>query len=131
MGKWTPKVLYMYLRSWYKIEDKEKESYKFFEEMNRHCDNFFAMIDKSTYPQDKYNEIVTAQKYFESKINELAYQKDRKPQDAIDFLNESAKKFPKLGGCSFKLSNNWLIITTGLYTNIESKYYSYTSKTFY
>nr|WP_162988913.1 hypothetical protein [Pedobacter schmidteae] len=56
---------------------------------------FFKITNQATYPAEKYKEIQDIQAYFKTKAEELAYQKDRTPQDAINFLNECFKKFPK------------------------------------
>ncbi|MBW1655352.1 hypothetical protein [Flavobacterium quisquiliarum] len=92
MDKWTPKVLYLYLKSSFK---NEPDNYKENLELSNLCSEFFKITNKTTYPPEKYKEILEIQAYFKRKTEELAYQKDRTPQDAVNFLNECFKKFPE------------------------------------
>lgn len=100
-GKWTSRVLYLYLKSSYenmtassqRSSSSYKESFDNYVLFGENCDKFFQIIDKATYPQEKYNDIVAIHQYFKQKAQEHANEKDRTPQDAINFLNECAKKF--------------------------------------
>jgi len=100
MGNWNPKVLYLHLKSAYKsyTENTQKsqqtyhKDYKTFAGFVSLCDEFFKIIDNN-YPQTKYQEIQQALKYFKAQAQNYIGQKDRTPQDAIDFLNELALRF--------------------------------------
>ena len=101
MGRWTPKVLHMYLQSVYRCytsgnlsNNRFDGSYLTVLNFKNLSDTFFTLIDKETYPKEKYAEIITAQKYFSALANKLEYQTSRTPEKAIAFLNETAAKFP-------------------------------------
>lgn len=101
MGKPTLRVLYLDLKAIYNnIERKNdksqyhlKKSYKNFSKFSSYSSDFFSAVDKNNYPSDKYNEMVEIQNYLNGGMKQYAYEKDRKPEDAINFLNECAKKF--------------------------------------
>jgi hypothetical protein len=102
MGKWMPKVLYIYLLSAYKnytekeqiASGKYEESYPNFIGFKILADSFFLIIDKSTYPQDKYKDMLNAQQYFSAMTKKNEYQTTRTLAKAINFLNDCASKFP-------------------------------------
>jgi len=98
MNALTPKVGYIYLKSRYKAyaetgqaDQQPIANYKNFKDIYDFCGELFKMINKSTYPADKYGELLAIQKYFKDKTDEYISQKDRTPQDAVDFLNECTK----------------------------------------
>lgn len=100
---WNPKILYLYLKSVYqnytagsnqKSQRSYNKTYDNFKRFYEDCNGFLYTVDKNTYPKEKYQEIEDIQKYFKNKMDEYASQKDRTPKDAIDFLNECAKRFP-------------------------------------
>lgn len=101
MKKAKPKVLYLQLKAIYNnIENNKDESvfkldksFRTFSEFLHYTNTFFNIVDKNTYPTEKYNEILVIQEYFTKGLKDLEYQKDRKPEDAITFLNECATKF--------------------------------------
>nr|WP_162988912.1 hypothetical protein [Pedobacter schmidteae] len=102
MGNWNAKNLYLNLKSVYMNytagDNQESKggydkSYINFKLFYDRCNDFVAITNSTKYPADKYKEIEEIQAYFKSKVGEYAYQKDRRPQDAIDFLNDCAKKF--------------------------------------
>lgn len=108
MGKWTPRVMYMYLQCVFKNYTEATQNggirypvdYKKFCSFKSQADTFFTLVDKSSYPQDKYNNMVTAQKYFSDMMAKYKYQEDRTPESAVAFLNECARKYtnPHVGG---------------------------------
>jgi hypothetical protein len=131
MGKPNPRILYLDLKAIYnnleskndKSEYSLKKNFRNYERFSGYCDDFFAAVDKSTYPADKYAEIVEIQKYLKEGVKQYAYEKDRKPEDAIAFLNQCAQKFAHknhntryinyhTGDChfSFSLDSAYLII---------------------
>lgn len=103
MGTWKPKILYLNLKSVYlnytaangqTSNGQYAKRYDNFKLFFERCTTFFSLIDKATYPPEKYKEIAAIQTYFKGKVDEYTATKDRTPQDAIDFLNECAKRFP-------------------------------------
>lgn len=116
----VPKVLYLYIKSIYKSYSEQeqksksryKETYDNFANFTSVCTTFFnnvAVIGKEDYPPEKYAEIQDIHQWFNNQKEKYAYQKDRKPQDAIDFLNECAKKFNiKTWSWKFELYGKWL-----------------------
>jgi len=113
-NKWTPKSLYLLLKSTYKGQTEERSSTAFTKDYNNYlgisslCDQFFKIIDKKTYPAEKYKEIQDIQKWSKAKEGEYAHQKDRQPEDVVDFLNECAKKFPnKLTNVRYRNRQQW------------------------
>lgn len=101
IGKPNPRILYLDLKAIYnnleKKNDKSeytlKRNYKNYKRFSGYADDFFSAVDKSTYPTDKYNEMLELQKYLNAGMKEYEYEKDRKPTDAINFLNECSSKF--------------------------------------
>ncbi|TDP61043.1 hypothetical protein [Flavobacterium dankookense] len=94
---WSPKVLFLHLKSAYRyfqLDNSSNKSYDNFFILSKQSESMLATIDKTTYPQEKYNEIVLMNGYFQKKTKEFEVQKDRTPQEAIDFLNKCAKDFP-------------------------------------
>lgn len=101
--KWTAPVLYLYIKSVHKSYlqagsanvgyDKTYDNFTLF---NSYCEQFFKTVDKNTYPQDKYADVVKAQEYFLQMQKNYLYQKDRTPQKAVAFLNECLRKFEKV-----------------------------------
>lgn len=59
-----------------------------------YCNEILKEIDINTYPAEKYEKLIEAKDFANQGIKKYAYQKDRKPEDAIAFLNETAAKFP-------------------------------------
>lgn len=110
MHKWTPKVLYLFLESVYKnyTETEQKNELKYpvtfqkFQGFKALNDSFFLLLDKSSYPQEKYSEMQKVQQYFLQMTKKTEYQTTRTPEKALAFLNECAKKFPsRLGEESY------------------------------
>ncbi|RTQ47768.1 hypothetical protein EJV47_17765 [Hymenobacter gummosus] len=103
MEKWTPKTLYLLIKSIYnnlesskdKSEEHIKKSYENYSIFSKYSNDFFQLIDKTTYPTEKYNEILQIHQYFEQGLKNYEYEKNRKPEDAINFLNECAAKFKR------------------------------------
>ncbi|MBV4360563.1 hypothetical protein [Pinibacter aurantiacus] len=103
MGKWMPKVLYMYLECAYKNYTENSQTggirypvdYKRFCSFKSQADTFFTLIDKATYPQDKYNNMVDVQKYFSDMMVRYKYQESRTPESAVAFLNECARRYAR------------------------------------
>jgi type II secretory pathway pseudopilin PulG len=97
MGSWNAKTLYLYLKCVQKSYDLQtgyNKNYNTFSGFATLCDDFFRMIDKNTYPADKYKEMQKIQTYFKQQTEQYISQKGRTPQDAVDFLNECFIKFP-------------------------------------
>lgn len=102
LGKFTSRVLYLQEKSEYQdcIENNPnsnchfKKSYDDFHGALSRCDIFFSLVNKETYPTEKYKDIQDAQQYFQQMQQKYAYEKDRTPEKAVAFLNECAKKFP-------------------------------------
>jgi len=95
----TPRVLYLEIKSTYgAFVDKEGKckidhTYTNFQKALNRCKDFDLVLGdhKNSYPADKYKEIQDIKTYFNTQVQALAYQKDRTPQDAVDFLNECTK----------------------------------------
>lgn len=102
MGKHTPKTLYLMLKAvYYNLENSnekgQKKIGKSYENYSRFYDYstaFFSLVDGKTYPEQKLKEMEKIQAYFQQGMATYEYQKGRKPEDAIAFLNECATKFP-------------------------------------
>ena len=131
MGKSNPKIQYLQIRAIYnnleKMNDKSertvRKSYKNYSIMSRYAEEFFGMVDKKTYPPEKYREIEEIARYFKEGMKKYEAEKDRTPADAIAFLNECGRKFKHRsdtqyesafgsGGCTvnFSLDGNTLHI---------------------
>lgn len=101
LGKSNPKIQYLQIKAIYnnleKKNDKSKhtlrKSYKNYSIMSRYAEAFFAMVDKKTYPAEKYREIEEIARYFKEGMKKYEAEKDRTPADALTFLNECARKF--------------------------------------
>lgn len=139
MGKSNPKILYLLLNSIYnnleKKEDKSvytlKKNYRNFKIFNEWITDFFSMVDKNQYPSEKYNEMLFLQKYFLQGLQDYEHEKDRKPEDAISFLNECARKFPirdismypnNYFDCNFSLEDS--ILQIDVLANLEQANFS-------
>jgi hypothetical protein len=144
MGNPNPRLLYLDLKAIYnnleKKNDKSeytlKKNYKNYLRFSGYADDFFSLVDKNTYPTDKYNEIVEIKKYLDAGMKEYEYEKNRKPEDAISFLNECSQKFYRTdhdtkyvtdgkGDChvNFSLDSSKLIINvTATITGDGAKY---------
>ena len=106
MGKWNPKLLYIYLQSVYKSYidsrpgiSKFDMTYQNLSLFKNLSDEFLGMVDRNTYPAEKYNDILAAKKYFEDNLSKTEYQTSRTIEKAVAFLNECAGKFtnPQVG----------------------------------
>jgi len=103
MGSTNPRILYLYIKAVYNnlsnVNDISKyklfKTYKNYQKFDNYSSQFFSMIDKNTYPIDKFNEIVQIDDYFKSQLTKLEKQKDLQPQEAVNFLNTAASKFAK------------------------------------
>ena len=101
MGKTNPRILYLQIRAIYnnleKKNDKSesilRKSYRNYNIMHGYAEEFFRMVDKKTYPPEKYSQIEEIARYFKDGMKEYEAEKDRTPADAIAFLNECAQKF--------------------------------------
>ena len=109
MGKWNPKLLYIYLQSVYKSYidsrpgiSKFDMTYQNLSLFKNLSDEFLGMVDRNTYPAEKYNDILVAKKYFEDNLSKTEYQTSRTIEKAVAFLNECAGKFtnPHIGSNS-------------------------------
>lgn len=142
LGEANPRILYLALKSAYNSLEKKndkselsfKKTYKNFSILNEDAEKFFSMIDKNTYPSEKYREMVEIREYIQAGLKTYAYQNERKPEDAINFLNDCARKFAikadaspvkdciVCGSCevSFSLNGSQLIIN--VFGTYEDKY---------
>ena len=113
MGKWNPKLLYIYLQSVYKSYidsrpgiSKFDMTYQNLSLFKNLSDEFLGMVDRNTYPAEKYNDILVAKKYFEDNLSKTEYQTSRTIEKAVAFLNECAGKFtnPQVGSENLSIS---------------------------
>lgn len=142
LGKANPKILYLTLKAVYNNLEKKndnskrrfKKSYKNFSKLNGYADEFFSLIDKNTYPAEKHRDMMEVHEYIQAGLKTYAYQINRKPEDAIRFLNECASKFAMKsdpnnhvtpgGQCevSFSLNGSQLIINAfGTYEHYRDR----------
>ncbi len=98
MGKEEPKVIYLLLKSYDKSLTKgtSDKNYKDLDVYASLSTRFMDKINSTDFDYDasKAQEIKAIQQNLLKLKEQYAATKDRKPQDAIDFLNECAKKFP-------------------------------------
>ena len=120
MGKHTPKTLYLMLKAIYnslengneKSKVKINKSYENYNRFFSYSNTFFTLVDKKTYPEQKLKEIETIHEYFQKGMSAYEHQKGRRPEDAVAFLNECARKFPQ----KKLLSNEIIISNTTVFT---------------
>ena len=102
MGKYTPKTQFLMLKAIYNnLESKNERSLK---KINKSYENysrfyeystaFFSIVDKKNYPEQKLKEVERIHTYFQEGMTAYEHQKGRKPEGAVAFLNECARKFP-------------------------------------
>lgn len=96
MGNWTPKVLYLRLKSVnssFVEKDNSALSYsktkKQFSELNDECDIFFKIVDSKTYPGEKYKDIQNIQIYFQKSMKEY----DVPIENTTNFLSFCLNRF--------------------------------------
>lgn len=97
----TPRVIYLEIKSTYggfadeNGKCKIDHTYSNFQNALNRCKDFDIVLGdkKNSYPADKYKEIQDIKSYFNTQVQAFAYQKNRTPQKAIAFLNESVWKF--------------------------------------
>jgi len=137
-GKWVPKVLYLHIKSAYKnltepnqtSSERISKSWGNFAAIYVKCLHFFDIVDKKTYPPDKYKEMQDIQKWSKAKEGEYAHQKDRKPQDAVDFLNECIKNYGRppirseLAGEAYGVKNQFQLKGSNLLLIKEYSYHA-------
>ncbi len=140
IGKSNPKILYLKIKAIKENLDNNPQksnkilnrNYNNYNNFVQNTNNFFSLIDKDTYPSDKYDEILRIQNQFKTELKNYEFEKDRKPEDAIAFLNAVGKKFGKKINYSyeswgksldikFSMDSSKLIIDAGGVDDLEGK----------
>jgi hypothetical protein len=128
MGKDTPKVLYLMLKAIYnnlesnneKSQNKINKAYENYSRFFEYSNAFFTLIDKKTYPEQKLSEIEKIHDYFQKGMSVYEQQKGRRPEDAIAFFNECARKFPLKK--PYVWTNDRRLISSSVRFSLDSPY---------